>query len=64
MSDKLHIGICLCLHAYLFHKGVPIRVEIGPRDVSKGEFIAVSRDNGERQTIPRSEAVSEIKVSA
>ena len=30
-------------------KGVPLRVEIGPRDLEEGHFVAVRRDNGEKQ---------------
>lgn len=41
-------------------KGVPIRVEIGPRDVKKGEVVAVLRDNGARETIADAEAVARI----
>jgi bifunctional glutamyl/prolyl-tRNA synthetase len=29
-------------------KGVPIRIEIGPRDIDKNEFVAVRRDTGEK----------------
>ncbi|MDD5603556.1 MAG: proline--tRNA ligase [Eubacteriales bacterium] len=29
-------------------KGVPIRIEIGPRDIEKGEAVLVRRDNGEK----------------
>ena len=29
-------------------KGIPLRIEIGPRDIENGQFVAVSRDNGEK----------------
>ncbi len=29
-------------------KGVPVRIEMGPRDIEKGECILVRRDNGEK----------------
>ena len=29
-------------------KGVPLRIEIGPRDIENGQFVAVRRDNGEK----------------
>ncbi|MEM0492546.1 MAG: proline--tRNA ligase [Candidatus Thermoplasmatota archaeon] len=32
-------------------KGVPLRVEIGPRDVDKGECVIVRRDTGERRSV-------------
>ncbi|MCD6477283.1 MAG: proline--tRNA ligase [Candidatus Aenigmarchaeota archaeon] len=41
---------------YKFHewelKGVPIRIEIGPRDIEKGEVTIVRRDFLERITVP------------
>jgi prolyl-tRNA synthetase len=33
-------------------KGVPIRVEIGPKDVGKGEVVVCRRDNGEKESVP------------
>ena len=31
-------------------KGVPLRIEIGPKDIEKGVCVAVRRDNGEKIT--------------
>jgi prolyl-tRNA synthetase len=36
-------------------KGVPLRVEIGPRDIEQGQCIAVRRDNGEKIPVSLSE---------
>ena len=33
-------------------KGVPIRLEVGPRDIAEGRCIAVSRDNREKLELP------------
>ena len=33
-------------------KGVPVRVEIGPRDVAAGTVVAARRDTGEKVTLP------------
>ncbi len=33
-------------------KGVPIRIELGPRDVQSGSVIAARRDTGEKATFP------------
>lgn len=33
-------------------KGVPVRVEIGPKDIEAGHCVAVRRDNGEKTEIP------------
>ncbi len=33
-------------------KGVPIRLEIGPRDIAKNQCVAVSRDNREKTFVP------------
>merc|ERR1711884_123304 len=32
-------------------KGVPIRIEIGPRDLQKGECVAVRRDTGTKEPV-------------
>lgn len=32
-------------------KGVPVRVEMGPRDIENGECIVVRRDTGEKETV-------------
>jgi len=33
-------------------KGIPVRIEIGPRDIENGVAVAVRRDNGEKITLP------------
>jgi prolyl-tRNA synthetase len=42
-------------------KGVPLRIEIGPRDVSRHEVSIVRRDTSERSTIPETALVAETK---
>ena len=32
-------------------RGIPLRIEIGPRDIEAGQCILVRRDNGEKQTV-------------
>ena len=39
-------------------KGVPVRIEIGPRDVAAGQVVVVSRTSGEKATLPVGEASS------
>ena len=41
-------------------KGVPIRVEIGPRDTENKKITLVRRDTGEKKTIPQDKAVENI----
>ena len=36
-------------------KGVPLRLEVGPRDLEQGVVTAVRRDTGEKSTIPMGE---------
>jgi len=40
---------------YKFHdwemKGIPIRIEIGPKDIEKNQVIIVRRDKGEKETV-------------
>ena len=33
-------------------KGVPLRIEMGPRDIEKGQCVAVRRDTGDKTEIP------------
>ena len=33
-------------------KGVPVRIEVGPRDLAEGEVTIVRRDTGEKRTVP------------
>lgn len=39
-------------------KGVPVRVELGPKDLEKGQVTFVRRDTAQRITAKRSEANS------
>lgn len=36
-------------------RGVPIRLEIGPRDIDKGQVVLVRRDTGEKHFVPLAE---------
>jgi prolyl-tRNA synthetase len=42
-------------------KGVPIRIEIGPKDLEKKEFTLVRRDIGNKSSIPQKDAVKRVK---
>lgn len=42
-------------------KGVPVRLEVGPRDMKSCQFVAVRRDTGEKLTIAEKEAESKLK---
>lgn len=42
-------------------KGVPIRIEIGPKDVQAGQVVAVRRDTGAKLTIPSNSLVVGVK---
>ncbi|CAK1552350.1 unnamed protein product [Leptosia nina] len=44
-------------------KGVPIRVELGPKDIAKGEIVAVIRLTGEKRTLKRDTAPAQISDS-
>ena len=41
-------------------KGVPVRVEIGPKDMANGVCVAVRRDNGEKVTVKLDELTERI----
>jgi prolyl-tRNA synthetase len=42
-------------------KGVPIRIEIGPKDVEKKQVVMVRRDNGKKSFVSEDAAVETIK---
>ncbi|KAM5163292.1 bifunctional glutamate/proline--tRNA ligase isoform 2-T2 [Mantella aurantiaca] len=42
-------------------KGVPIRLEVGPRDMKSNQFVAVRRDTGEKLTIAEGQAETKLK---
>jgi len=41
-------------------KGIPIRIEIGPRDLQKKQVILVRRDNGKKEIVKESESKTKI----
>ena len=41
-------------------RGVPIRIEVGPRDLDKEQVVLVRRDTGEKEFVPRRELVDKI----
>ncbi len=43
-------------------QGVPIRVEVGPRDLDKQQVILVRRDTGEKMVVDYKEVVRQVKV--
>ncbi|XP_053877822.1 bifunctional glutamate/proline--tRNA ligase isoform X2 [Malaclemys terrapin pileata] len=42
-------------------KGVPIRLEVGPRDMKNGQFVAVRRDTGQKMTFTEHEAEDKLR---
>lgn len=42
-------------------KGVPIRIELGPKDMKQKQVVAVRRDKGEKITLQRDSIVADIK---
>lgn len=38
-----------------FIQGVPIRVEVGPKDMQQRQCVAVRRDTGDKVTVPEAE---------
>ena len=50
----------VCLINYLNWQGVPIRVEIGPRDLQSRQVITKSRDLVDKETVSMATAVDRI----
>ena len=43
-------------------KGIPLRIEIGPKDIEKGQCVAVRRDSGEKIAVSLDELEAKIPV--
>lgn len=41
-------------------KGVPVRLEVGPRDIEKSQVVLVRRDNGEKEIVPMAELAEKL----
>lgn len=41
-------------------KGIPVRLEIGPKDIEKNQVVLVRRDTGEKQFVPMNELETKI----
>lgn len=41
-------------------KGVPLRMEVGPKDVQKNQVVLVRRDNGEKMFVPHPETLTRV----
>ena len=42
-------------------RGVPIRLEIGPKDIEKNQVVLVRRDTGVKKFIPLADLQTEVK---
>lgn len=42
-------------------RGVPLRIEVGPRDLQEEQVVLVRRDTGERRAVPRPKVLSQTK---
>lgn len=42
-------------------QGVPLRIELGPRDVKKNQLVLVRRDTSDKQTVPFADVVSRVR---
>lgn len=44
-------------------KGIPIRIEIGEKDIAKKEVVVVIRDNGKKESVPIERVSAKVKIS-
>lgn len=44
-------------------RGVPIRIEIGPKDIEKKQVVLVRRDTGEKKFVPISELLPQVRAT-
>jgi prolyl-tRNA synthetase len=43
-------------------RGVPVRIELGPRDLEKGQVMLARRDGGEKRAVPLAQLGTELKA--
>lgn len=49
-----------CLTVLIVIQGVPLRLEIGPADLAKGQTLSVRRDNGVKAPLPLDEITKSV----
>ena len=63
-SIRARVDICNNTPGWKFNqwemKGVPIRIEVGPREIKEKKLTIVLRDTGDKKTIPENDMVSVI----
>nr|XP_036870215.1 LOW QUALITY PROTEIN: bifunctional glutamate/proline--tRNA ligase [Manis javanica] len=52
----------IVLTAFFVFQGVPVRLEVGPRDMKSSQFVAVRRDTGEKLTVAENEAETKLQA--
>lgn len=50
----------MCLHVDIVVQGVPLRLELGPRDMKQNQVVIVRRDNGEKLTMKNDNIVQQL----
>lgn len=63
MCDQFVFVACVVLHRYNHweQKGVPVRLEVGPRDIETKQTVAARRDTGEKTTVPAGEITTVVQ---
>jgi bifunctional glutamyl/prolyl-tRNA synthetase len=59
MPGAFHSTTQKC-NKFFFMQGVPIRIELGPKDMKQKQVVAVRRDTGEKLTLQRDTAVNDV----
>lgn len=63
---QVYIQLETCVYhfltAFFVVQGVPIRLEVGPRDMKSCQFVAVRRDTGEKLTVAENEAETKLQA--
>lgn len=60
MTDQCDAFVNHCRYNHWEQKGVPIRLEVGPRDLESRQAVLARRDTGEKMTIPESEIPAKV----
>lgn len=61
-SNSCENHVLIIVFTFFFPmKGVPVRLEVGPRDMKSQQFVAVRRDTGQKLTFSEHEAEEKLK---
>ena len=60
-AESLYLCPIIDRYNHWEQKGVPLRLEVGPRDLESRQAVLVRRDTGEKITVPEAELMAKVE---